>query len=464
MDEALVRRLWLAGGWPAGSLRAVDGTMLQVVYPGRSGRGAGPDLRDAILARADGTLFRGDVELHVRASDWRAHGHTGDARYRDVVLHVVWRDDLGTPIDLPAGAAGPPLTVALAGLPEPILFERLRCPAVADEPYHEWLRGMADDERVAFLERLGDERLAAKAARLGADLHALGPAEALHRGLLDALGYSQNRDAFAQLAEVVSAAELWNVAAAAPDAASAERDCLALLFGAAGLLDEARLARVRDDDGRAIAEDYRRRAEAIGPTMALKPGTWELIGVRPANRPARRLAGLSRLAAETRRERLYEAVLACFRLDEPRAAVRALLDLVRVPGVRGRVDAPRAADFWARHHDFGRRLPGAPQALVGEDRARAVLANVLLPFGLALADAAADRRLEERVRAAWALAPAGAANWVLAEVRPLLGRTPIARARREQGAIELYRRCCEERRCATCPAGSLSQVVGAGRP
>jgi hypothetical protein len=462
MDEALVRRLWLAGGWPAGSLVAVDGTALQVVYPGRAGRGAGPDLRDAILARPDGTLIRGDVELHVRASDWRAHGHSTDPRYREVVLHVVWRDDLGRPIDLPEGAAGPPLTVAMASLPEALLFERLRCPAAPDEPYHDWLRGMADEQRGAFLERLGDERLAAKAARIGADLHALGPAEALHRGMLDALGYSQNRPAFGQLAELVPAAELYAVAAAASDTASAERDCLALLFGAAGLVDEPRLARVRDDDGRAIADDYRRRAEELGVSARLRPGSWELIGVRPANRPTRRLAGLARLAAETRHQQLDAAVASCLALTEPRAAVRALLELVRVLGVLGRPDAPRAADFWAWHHDFGRRLPGAPQSLVGEDRARAIVANALLPFSLALADATSDRQLEQRVRAAWALAPAGSANWVLAEVRPLLGSTPIGRARREQGAIELYRRCCEERRCLTCPAAS-AQVSATSR-
>lgn len=462
MDEALVRRLWLAGGWPAGGLVATDGTPLQVVYSGRAGRGAGPDLRGAIVARPEGALLSGDVELHVRASDWRAHGHQSDPRYAGVFLHVVWRDDLGAPVELPEGAAGPPLTVALSDLPEALLFERLRCPAVADEPYHEWLRNMDDSARAAFLERLGDGRLAAKAARIASDLQGLGPAEALHRALLDALGYSQNRTQFAQLAELVSAAELAEVARTGRDVTEAEHACLACLFGAAGFLAEPRLARVRDDDGRAIAEEYRRRALALGLGATMATGAWELIGVRPANRPARRLAGLARVAAETRGQPLDELVMGALGQPEPKAAVRALLDLARVPGVLGRADAPRAADFWAWHHDFGRRLPGAPQALVGEDRARAIVANVFLPFGLALADAARDRALEEQVRAAWALAPSSASNWIVAEVRPLRGRTPIARARLEQGAIELYRRCCEERRCLTCPAVSARAALGPG--
>src|SRR5205814_2274464 len=114
-------------------------------------------------------------------------------------------------------------------------------------------------------------------------------------------------------------------------------------------------------------------------------GEWELLGARPANRPTRRLAGLARLAATFRHEPLEEAVLAALALPEPRAAARGLRDVVQVPGVLGTADAPRPADFWAWQHDFGRRLPGAPLALVGEDRARAIVANVLLPFGLALA-------------------------------------------------------------------------------
>ncbi len=459
MDEALVRRLWLGGGWPAGALRGVDGTPLQVVYPGRQGHGAGPDLLDAIVALPDASLLRGDVELHVRASDWRVHGHAADPRYANVILHVVWRDDVGRPVERAGGRV--PLTVALVDLPEPLLFERLRCPAPVSEPYHDWLRRLSGAELGAFLDRLGDERLAAKAARIAADLHALGGAEALHRALLDALGYSHNRPGFASLAQLVSADALRSVALAAPTEAAAEWDCLAFLFASAGLLDEPRLAGVRDDDGRALAHALRERAVGLGVELQLPAGAWELVGVRPANRPARRLAALARLAARSRRRPLDEAVLEALAMPEPKAAARALVELARVPGVVGEAGATDVwpADFWAWHHDFGRRLPGAPLALLGEDRARAVTANVLLPWALAAADARGDGALEAAARAAWAAAPAGAVNWILTEMRPLLGRLPIGRARREQGAIELYRRCCEERRCATCPAASAQAAI-----
>ena len=59
------------------------------MYQGRRGGGAGPDFRDAVLTRADGSRVYGDVELHLRAAGWHAHGHDNDPRYDGVVLHVV---------------------------------------------------------------------------------------------------------------------------------------------------------------------------------------------------------------------------------------------------------------------------------------------------------------------------------------------------------------------------------------
>jgi hypothetical protein len=436
MNEGLVRRLWLSGGWPAGLPRAVDGTAPQIVYAGRAGSGAGPDLLDAIVALPDGRLLRGDVEIHNRASEWFGHGHHEDPRYARVVLHVVWRDDVGRPVTRAPAVDQPGLlTVALRDQPERLLFERLT--AVPDDPrYHDWLRTLPAAERGALLDRLADERLAAKAARIGADLHELGPEEALHRALADALGYSQNRRPFGRLAELLPAAELGAIARGRRYEDDAECDVLAALLDAA----------------------WQRMA----------PGEWELVGVRPANRPARRMAALARLVVRHRRHGLVAAVEDALATPESRLAASRLHGLVRVGSspepraVKTIVpdNDPRTVGYWLSHHAVGRALPGGAVALLGDARASEIVANVLLPFALALADARADDGLDAAARAAWAAAPAGSGNWILAEMRPLLVGLPLGRARREQGAIELYRRCCEERRCLTCPRG---QDVAAGR-
>ncbi|MCH8804873.1 MAG: DUF2851 family protein, partial [Planctomycetes bacterium] len=79
----------------AAALVTRQGVVLRVLHPGLRGRGPGPDFRHAIVATPAGALLRGDVELHVRAGDFYAHGHGGDPRYNQVCLHVVFEDDAG---------------------------------------------------------------------------------------------------------------------------------------------------------------------------------------------------------------------------------------------------------------------------------------------------------------------------------------------------------------------------------
>src|SRR6266481_4641586 len=83
-DKQLPERIWseaeLADAWQHGSYAAqwlVDccGRHLRVVFPGRRWGGPGPDFVGAVLAQADGTLVRGDVEVHGRASSWAGHRH-----------------------------------------------------------------------------------------------------------------------------------------------------------------------------------------------------------------------------------------------------------------------------------------------------------------------------------------------------------------------------------------------------
>lgn len=89
-EAALVAR-WRAGEFVGRWLRTAAGEDLAVVFQGRPGGPAGPDFRDAVLARPNGSRLYGDVELHLRARGWQTHGHAHDARYDAVVLHVVLR-------------------------------------------------------------------------------------------------------------------------------------------------------------------------------------------------------------------------------------------------------------------------------------------------------------------------------------------------------------------------------------
>lgn len=65
-----------------------SGSRLQVLSPGRINTGEGPDfINSAILLEGD--VLVGNSEVHLKSSDWFAHGHDKDRNYKSVILHIV---------------------------------------------------------------------------------------------------------------------------------------------------------------------------------------------------------------------------------------------------------------------------------------------------------------------------------------------------------------------------------------
>ena len=70
------------------ALTTEQGEPVEIVYPGRRNDGWGADFQDAVIATG-GRLKKGDIEVHVKSSDWRLHRHHLNPDYSRVVLHVV---------------------------------------------------------------------------------------------------------------------------------------------------------------------------------------------------------------------------------------------------------------------------------------------------------------------------------------------------------------------------------------
>ncbi len=66
---------------------------LEIVFQGNHNFLTGPDFFSAKLKIAN-QLWAGNVEIHVKSSDWYTHGHEIDPNYDNVILHVVWEDDV----------------------------------------------------------------------------------------------------------------------------------------------------------------------------------------------------------------------------------------------------------------------------------------------------------------------------------------------------------------------------------
>ncbi|MBK9530461.1 MAG: DUF2851 family protein [Chitinophagaceae bacterium] len=93
MTERLLQYIWQFRYFNFNDLRTDEGELLQVIHPGTLNTNQGPDFIDAKIKIAD-TTWAGSIELHTHASHWNDHKHSGDKNYKNVILHVVWKNDV----------------------------------------------------------------------------------------------------------------------------------------------------------------------------------------------------------------------------------------------------------------------------------------------------------------------------------------------------------------------------------
>lgn len=93
MREDLLYFIWKHNKLPTKQLCTSNNKTVLVKATGIQNRVAGPDFFNAKV-EIDGQLWAGNVEMHLRSSDWYAHHHETDENYDNVILHVVWEDDI----------------------------------------------------------------------------------------------------------------------------------------------------------------------------------------------------------------------------------------------------------------------------------------------------------------------------------------------------------------------------------
>lgn len=437
--ERELHRLWRERRVAAVTLAEEGATRLRVRFPGWEDGGRGPDFKGAVLETAQGATVRGDVEIHREGRGWSEHGHHRDPAYRAVALHLVWRP----------GAAATARTVEGRAVPAAVLVASKGRARPADaRPCVRRSHPLDPDEAGALLDELGDRRFFERALALDTEAQARGLDRTLYRGLLEALGYSQNAAAFAALAERLPYALLEERAKGAPREG---RQALieSLLFGAAGLLPSQRGAAAGEEGWPAEVE---RRWRALGPATPGRPeerpvSVWQLHRVRPENAPARRIAAAAALAG-----RFIES-------GGPFAWARAAFEgpdpLHAALGLRRRL-LVRTGGYWAGHWDFA-RPGGRNPTLLGEGRAGDIVVNVALPFLYGWAARAGDREMASRALAAYRAHPLLSGNRVTREVERMLfpdgARGVVRTARRQQGLIHLYKRRCAGLLCGACAFG-----------
>lgn len=92
MQEDFLHYVWKHKVFSTTSLKTTRGESISVLKLGEHNHNSGPDFFNSQLS-IDGQLWAGNVEIHIKSSDWYVHGHEKDKAYDNVILHVVWEHD-----------------------------------------------------------------------------------------------------------------------------------------------------------------------------------------------------------------------------------------------------------------------------------------------------------------------------------------------------------------------------------
>jgi hypothetical protein len=93
MKEDFLHYVWKHQLFSKKNLKTIDQKNIEIVNSGIHNFNSGPDFFNAKVV-IDDLLWAGNVEIHLKSSDWYLHQHENDENYDSVILHVVWEDDV----------------------------------------------------------------------------------------------------------------------------------------------------------------------------------------------------------------------------------------------------------------------------------------------------------------------------------------------------------------------------------
>jgi hypothetical protein len=407
-------------------LASTEGDPLNVIYPGRINGDSGPDFRDAVIVNKL-RLTKGDVEVHVRSSDWYNHKHHTDAAYNNVILHVAMWHDCSSATLLQSGKPIPLLCLAKAlGHQAYLLPRQLPCFQILDRR----------DKRTlwSILNTAGEERFRQKAIQFQAEMGQQEAGQVLFRGMMRALGYAKNTKPFEYLADMMPLNFL----------ESRERLALkqALLLGTAGLLpsQRGREELIKEEQVQELEQIWQ---SAGKENRSMKRTDWNLSHIYPNNSPVRRIIAQSYLLQRYRDTRLVDGILQLVN-DRPLSGGQHVLQ----HGLTVAGDG-----YWQDHFDFGVRAKTKLSALLGNNKAGEIAINAILPFAFSWGESAGDAKVTDNAMDLYRSYPRLAENCITRHMltQLCLKESSDFTACQQQGLIHIFRNYCRDAGCSRCP-------------
>ena len=324
-------------------LKTTDGEEISVLSVGNRNYDSGADFVNARV-RIDGTLWAGQVEIHVRASDWFRHRHQYDDNYNNVILHVVYEYDSDV-LKIPTLEVKDKFDISL------LLNYNNFVNSKSWIPCGEFIGGVQSFTVISWLDRMLVEHLENECKDLDFKLknnHYDWEQTFCHR-FMRYFGLKVNNDSFEYLSRILPL----NVLLKHLDN---EIYVESMLFGCAGFLE------------RDFEEEYptllKREFNMLKSKFGLKVmpvSNWKFLRLRPPNFPTIRIAQLAKIII--RNGNMFSKIRDSVDMDE----IMELFDVELNP-------------YWDNHFQFDKVSKMDKRKAFGKTAIDSIMINAIVPM------------------------------------------------------------------------------------
>lgn len=418
MKEDFLHYLWRLQRYELSDLKTTEGETIEIQQIGEHNTNAGPDFLNAKIKIGD-TVWAGNVEVHVNASDWNKHNHQEDKAYQNVILHVVFEED--EPIMLANGMRIPALELkerapmGIYGVYKRLINNENWIPC-----QHQFYRVRSVTKEM-WLERMMVERLERKTKEMLASLESdnFNWENTFYHFLARNFGLAINTEPFEMLARSLPLTVIQK-----------HRDQLfqieALFFGQAGMLDK--------DFEEEYPNELKKEYAFLQKKYDLQPipeESWKFLRLRPANFPTVRIAQFAKLMKES--VHLFSKVL---ETEE----IKKISKLFEV-SVEG---------YWKTHYVFEKPTATRNKSF-GKTSIQLLIMNTVAPYLFLYGKHNQDETQQKKAFQLLETLPAESNsiinNW------QVLGMEP-ENAYQSQSLIQLKNEYCKKKNCLNCAIGN----------
>ncbi len=395
-------------------LKTAEGERLQIIHPGSINTNAGPDFLNAKIKIGE-TLWAGNVELHLKSSDWLKHKHDENKAYEKLILHVVYENDTDLSLNFPV--------LEIKNHIRPTLLERYEELMRLDKqiPCQAHLKDISPLRKTHMLERVLIERLERKTQEVEQLLLKTNNhwEEVFYILIAKNFGLKINQVPFQKVAENTP---LKLFAKHKNSLTQIE----ALLFGQAGFLEQNH----EDDYFQELKKEYK----FYGNLYSLKnipPHQINFLRLRPANFPTIRLAQFAKLLFQS--SHLLSQIL----------ETKDLKKLFKLFDVT-------ASTYWNTHYRFGTESESDQAKTLGKTFIELLVINTIIPLVFIYGKSKGENQY--CVRAMTWLEELKPEKNNLTKAMQLVG-FDLKNAKDSQALLELKTNYCDSKQCLKCRIG-----------